>query len=206
VRVWPPDGATDVPASWSNPGTLSFDPIAAAGDPPVVGYPMYVVTNEPGTWQLLDAHGTALELSQYLLQAPSTTADFDDWAAYPVAPLTPGARYTMVLHPWVGPQQVVHFTVAGGAAVKAPPARVVRCTVAVHQAAAKAAHVHVTFARRTSGCTGTRLQWRLRAPKPWRTVGKHGIVEPAKRVLYWRAIAGTRVLAHGRVVVRHRAR
>ena len=70
VRVWPPDGATDVPASWSNPGTLSFDPLAAAGDPPVVGYPMYVVADEPGTWQLLDANGTALALTQYAHDRP----------------------------------------------------------------------------------------------------------------------------------------
>jgi hypothetical protein len=200
IRAWPPDGASDVPASWSNPGTLSFDPLAAAGDPAVVGYPMYVVADEPGTWQLLDPSGTALALTQYLMTTPSTTADFDDWAAYPVTPLTPGARYTIVLHPWIGPQQVQRFTVAGGAAVKAP-ARVVRCTVSVHQAVARAG-IRMTFARRTSGCKGTRLQWRPRAPKPWRTIGAHGIVEPAKRVVYWRAIAGKRVLAHGRVVVR----
>ena len=100
---------------------------------------------------------------------------------------------------------MLRFTVAGGPAVQAAAARAVRCRVAVHQVAT-GARTRLTFARRTSGCRGTQLQWRLRAPRPWRAVGAHGIVEPARRVVYWRAVAGTRVLAHGRVEVRRRTR
>ncbi|MEO9174172.1 MAG: hypothetical protein ABI317_01575, partial [Gaiellales bacterium] len=119
------------------------------------------------------------------------------WIAFPVTPLTPGARYSIALDPDFGSPQTLHFAVAGGTPVVAAK----RCVVSVRQARARGM-TRVTISHAKTSCTGAHLQWRRRAPRRWRSVAKRGIVAPAKRVVYWRAISGKRVLAHGRVVVR----
>ncbi|MEO9174880.1 MAG: hypothetical protein ABI317_05140, partial [Gaiellales bacterium] len=184
IRVWPPDGATGVPASWSSPGGLRYDPLEAFGDPPAIGYPIDVVTQGSGSWQLLDAHGTPVPLDEPGQQAPLTTATFASWIAFPVTPLTPGARYSIALDPDFGSPQTLRFTVAGGT----PVAAAKRCVVSVRQARAGGMS-RVTINHARTSCTGVHLQWRRRAPQHWRAVAKRGIVAPAKRVVYWRAIA-----------------
>jgi hypothetical protein len=116
----------------------------------------------------------------------------------PTAPLTPGERYTIDLTLDVGPHQELHFTVAGGRKPVQKP--VLHCSVSVRQSRS-GPRTRVRITRGPTGCAGTRLQWRWGASTRWRVVPASGIRGAARRVLYWRALSRTHVLAHGRVAV-----
>jgi hypothetical protein len=204
LRVWPANGTTNVASTWTRPALQLNDPQKLYDGPGPVGPPILAVGAEQATYELLDPRGVPVDLLQegFTLATTSVTAA-GDLIAYPTSALTPGATYTIDVRPLVGPHEDLHFTVAGGTRQTTSP-KTTACTVSLRQARTASA-VRLTITAHSGTCAGVRIQWRRRALRPWRRLPAAGLVAPAGRVLYWRAVHGTRVVLHGRVQLRRRA-
>jgi hypothetical protein len=182
---------------------MPTDPLQAYGGPFPVGPPIVVEGAESATYELLDPHGLPVPLIQNGMSIPTTRVISMEMIAFPTLSLTPGATYTIDVRPVVGPHEDLRFSVAGGTQQTTTP-KTKACSVSLHQALTAHA-VRLTIKAHSGTCAGDRIQWRRRAPLSWRRLPATGLVAPAGRVLYWRAVHGTRVVLHGRVQLRRRA-
>jgi hypothetical protein len=205
VQLWPPDGATGIPTSWT--GTAG-DPFIAndTGDRSAFGPALYVGGLLAGTVSLTGPHGKLPLLASGASQ-PATTVHYDastPIALLPVGALSAGATYELdLVRDDTGATMSARFTpgssISGSSGGGGSSGSTSLCHVRlVHYV--RAGHRFVRW-QATKPCQGKVLVQRLSVHGHWLRIHPPLRLHPAMHVR-WRARFLKHTVAHGLLVTK----